>query len=153
VDASASAGGSPNLEGAILQVTQTGDHIWIQPASGSRGHILSEEVVADGRSYEKTLGKAGKGILVAKWGTDARSLWLELTGGPEDDPRGSVQRSLWRLSEDRSTWVRETVTVVHGTARQSRIVLRRQDPKKFAPTPAPAPVPTGKPSASRSKGR
>ena len=104
---------------------------------------MAEEVIVDGRSYEKSLGGMGKGRLVAKWGTDGLSLWLETTAASDEDPRAAVQRSVWRLSEDRSTWVRETVTVQHGSARQSRMVFRRVDPAKAA-TPPPA-TPAAKP--------
>lgn len=142
IDSAASAGGAQNMEGAVLEVTQKEDRIWIQPAAATMGRrVLAEEVVVDGRSYEKSLGGAGgKGSLVAKWGTDAKSLWLEVTAGPEDDPRHVVQRSVWRLSEDRSTWVRETVTLQSGAPmRQSRLVFRRQDPKKVGKTPTVTP--------------
>jgi hypothetical protein len=124
-----------NFDGGTLEVTQKEDHIWIQPVGSARGRVLAEEVVVDGRTYEKAVGdKQGrKGTLTAKWGTDAKSLWLEVTAGPDNDPREAVQRSVWRLSDDRSTWVRETVTVAHGTSRRSRLVFRRLDPKKITP--------------------
>lgn len=142
IDSAASAGGAKNMEGAVLEVTQKEDRIWIQPAAETMGRrVLAEEVVVDGRSYEKSLGGVGgKGSLVAKWGTDAKSLWLEVTAGPEDDPRHVVQRSVWRLSDDRSTWVRETVTLQDGAPRrESRLVFRRQDPKKAGKTPTATP--------------
>jgi len=137
LDSAASAGGAPNLEGAVLEVSQKGDRIWIQPLGRSRTSLLAEEVVVDGRAYEKGIGEkgGGRGTLTAKWGTDAKSLWLEVTAGPDDDPRAAVQRSVWRLSEDRSTWVRETITMTHGAARRSRLVFRRQDPKRLTPQP------------------
>lgn len=136
VDPGASSGGASNMEGAVLEVTQKGDRIWIQPTGPARKSLLAEEVVVDGRTYQKGVGAGQKGTLTAKWGTDAKSLWLEVTAGPAEDPRAAVQRSVWRLSEDRSTWVRETVTMTSGTARRSRLVFRRRDPKKRTPLPA-----------------
>ena len=135
LDPAQSQGGASNMEGAILEVSQKGDHIWIQPLGRARTTLLAEEVVADGRSYEKGIGEKDgrRGTLTAKWGSDAKSLWLEVTAGTDEEPRAAVQRSVWRLSEDRSTWVRETITLAHGAARRSRLVFRRQDPKKRTP--------------------
>jgi hypothetical protein len=137
LDAAQSQGGASNLDGAVLEVSQKGDHIWIQPLGRTRTTLLAEEVVADGRSYEKGIGEKDgrRGTLTAKWGSDAKSLWLEVTVGTDEEPRAAVQRSVWRLSEDRSTWVRETITLAHGAARRSRLVFRRQDPRKLTPGP------------------
>ncbi|MEP7132539.1 MAG: hypothetical protein ABI914_05195 [Acidobacteriota bacterium] len=137
LDTKASSLGSPKMQNAVLQVTQSGDRIWIQPIGGSRARILAEEVVVDGRTYEKTLGNKERGTLTAKWGNDAKSLWLEVVAGTDETPRAAVQRIVWRLSADRQVWVRETVTVQKDGARQTRLVFRRQDPNKPAPTPAP----------------
>ena len=138
LDAKSSSLGSPKMENAVLQVTQSGDRIWIQPLGGSRARILAEEVVVDGRTYEKTLGNKERGTLTAKWGNDAKSLWLEVVAGTDETPRAAVQRSVWRLSADRQVWVRETVTVQKDGAHQTRLVFRRQDPNR--PTPAPTPA-------------
>jgi hypothetical protein len=137
LDPASSVGFASTLDGAVLEVTQKGDHIWIQPVGRSRSTLLAEEVVVDGRSYEKGVGQKDgrRGTLTAKWGLDAKSLWLEVTVGTDEEPRAAVQRSVWRLSDDRSTWVRETITVAKGSSRQSRIVFRRQDPRKQTPEP------------------
>jgi len=137
LDPNTSSGGAQNMEGAVLEVSQKGDHIWIQPLGRTRSSLLAEEVVADGRTYEKAIGERDgrRGSLTARWGTDAQSLWLEVVAGTAEDPRAAVQRSVWKLSSDRSTWVRETITMAHGSARRSRLVFRRQDPKKLTPTP------------------
>jgi hypothetical protein len=134
-----SSGGASNMEGAVLEVSQKGDHIWIQPLGRARTSLLAEEVVADGRTYEKAIGEKDgrRGSLTARWGTDAQSLWLEVVAGTEEEPRAAVQRSVWKLSSDRSTWVRETITMTHGSARRSRLVFRRQDPKRLTPSPTP----------------
>ncbi|MEP6801740.1 MAG: hypothetical protein ABJC07_07375 [Acidobacteriota bacterium] len=139
LDAKSSTLGSSKMENAVLQVTQSGERIWIQPLGNSRARILAEEVVVDGRTYEKTLGNKERGTLTAKWGNDSKSLWLEVVAGTDETPRAAVQRSVWRLSADRKVWVRETVTVQKDGAHQTRLVFRRQDPNK--PTPVPTPVP------------
>lgn len=135
LDAASSSGGAANMSGAVLEVTQKGDRIWIQPLGRSRTTLVAEEVVVDGRSYEKSIGEKDgrRGTVTAKWGNDLKSLWLEVAAGTDEEPRAAVQRSVWRLSEDRTTWVRETITLSQGSARRSRIVFRRFDPKKRTP--------------------
>lgn len=127
------------LQNSVLEVTQKGARIWIQPVGKTRSRVLAEEVVVDGRTYEKSLGNQ-KGTLTARWGEDGKSVWLEIVAGTEEDPRAGVQRSVWRLSEDRNVWMRETVTTHQGAAAQSsRAVFHRQDPGKREPTPAATP--------------
>lgn len=135
LDPKESSGGAPNLEKAVLEVTQKGDRIWIQPLGDSRRALLAEEIVVDGRAYQKALGK-NKGTVTAKWGTDGKSLWLEIVAGTDEAPRAAMQRSVWKLSEDRKTWVRETVTMAGGAPRRSRLVFQRHAPT--TPTPKPA---------------
>jgi hypothetical protein len=125
LDVNSSAGGSPNLKDAMLEVTQKGDRIWIQPLGESRKSVLAEEVVVDGRTYEKGVGQGRRGTLQAQWGTDGKSLWLEVVAPSEENPRAAVQRTVWKLSDDRKTWVRETVTMANGQTRQSRLVFHR----------------------------
>ena len=130
LDVNSSSGGAPNLKDAVLEVTQKGERIWIQPLGESRKSVLAEEVVVDGRSYEKGVGQARRGTLQAQWGKDGQSLWLEVVAPSEDNPRAAVQRTVWRLSDDRNTWVRSTVTIVNGQTRQSRLVFHRLADKK-----------------------
>jgi len=125
LDVNSSSGGSPNLKDAMLEVTQKGDRIWIQPLGESRKSVLAEEVVVDGRVYEKGVGQGRRGTLQAQWGKDGKSLWLEVVAPSEENPRAAVQRTVWKLSDDRKTWVRETVTMVNGQSRQSRLVFHR----------------------------
>jgi hypothetical protein len=132
---------SRHLQNSILEVTQKGPRIWIQPVGKTRDRVLAEEVVVDGRAYEKSLGNQEKGTLTARWGEDGKSVWLEVVAGTDEDPRAGVQRSVWRLSQDRNVWVRETVTTRKGTAQSSRAVFRRQKPGKREPTPAATPQP------------
>ena len=138
LDEKASRNVSPVLAGAVLNVRQTGNQIWISPMDPAKSRILSESIVADGRPYEKTLGTKGKGILTVSWGKDRKSLWLEVLAGPEDDPRRIVQRSVWKLSADRRTWIRQSVSIQDGQTSESMLVLhRRQTPPRGA-TPKPA---------------
>lgn len=130
LDVHSSSGGAPNLKDAVLEVTQKGERIWIQPLGESRRGLLAEEVVVDGRPYEKGVGQARRGTLQAQWGKDGKSLWLEVVAPTEENPRAAVQRTVWRLSDDRNTWVRETITLVNGQSRQSRLVFHRMADKK-----------------------
>ncbi|MDQ2870529.1 MAG: hypothetical protein M3S32_07300 [Acidobacteriota bacterium] len=139
LDSKSSSLGSQRMENAVLQVTQSGDRLWIQPLGNTRARVLAEEVVVDGRAYEKALGKE-RGTLTAKWGNDAKSLWLEVVAGTDENPRAAVQRSVWRLSDDRQVWVRETMTVQKDGGHRTRLVFRRQDPKKVTPAATPPPA-------------
>ncbi|HEY6148422.1 MAG TPA: hypothetical protein VIZ69_12010 [Thermoanaerobaculia bacterium] len=130
LDVHSSSGGAPNLKDAVLEVTQKGERIWIQPLGESRKSVLAEEVVVDGQTYEKGVGQARRGTLQAQWGKDGKSLWLEVVAPSEENPRAAVQRTVWRLSDDRNTWVRSTVTIVNGQTRQSRLVFHRLADKK-----------------------
>ena len=123
---------------AVLNVRQTGNQIWISPMDPSRSHLMAESIVVDGRGYEKTLGNKGKGILTAAWGKDRKSLWLEVTAGPESDPRAIVQRSVWKLSDDRRTWVRQSVSIQNGKSQEATLVFRRQKAPSRTPTRRPA---------------
>jgi len=153
LDMKASVNVSTNMRDAVLIVEQKGDRIRVSPQKQSAGKLAlaADEIVADGRPYEKGIG-GGKGILTARWSADGRALEMELTGGPPEDPRQAVQVSRWTVSSDRTTWVRETRTSGNGQTRSSRLVFRREDaaaakaaPGKAAATPA-APRPTSAPT-------
>jgi hypothetical protein len=137
LDVTASINPNSHLEGAVLSVTQHGDHIWIQPIKQGKGSgVLAEEIVADGRSYEKALGPAGKGVVTAGWSEDRQSLWIEIKAGPEGDPnKSATQRSVWKLSADRNVWVRESVSISQGKAKSTRLVFRRRPAESLTPTP------------------
>ncbi len=123
---------SSHMMGAVLSVTQEGNRIWISPVTpegGSRPAILAEEIVADQRPYEKTLGPGGKGVVTAGWSTDGKALWIEVLAGPPENPREAVQRIIWKLSEDRTLWVRESVSMSPGNAKSSRLVFRKRQDK------------------------
>ena len=128
LDPKSSVNVSAQMQGAVLSVRQNGDRIWISPVkaeAGPRSRILSEEIVADARPYEKALGPAGKGLVTAGWARDGKSLWIEVAAGPPENPGEAIQRSVWRLSEDRQVWVRESVSVSKGHSGRARLVFRR----------------------------
>jgi hypothetical protein len=119
---------SSQMRGAVLSVRQSGNRIWISSVKadkGPRSRILSEEIVVDARPYEKALGPAGKGLVTAGWAADGKSLWIEVAAGPPENPGEAIQRSVWRLSEDRQTWVRESVSVSKGHSGRARLVFRK----------------------------
>ena len=120
---------SSQMKGAVLSVTQKGNRIWISPVKsdeGPRQRILSEEIVVDGVPYEKALGPAGKGLVTAGWAKDRKSLWIEVEAGPPENRREAVQRSVWKISEDRTVWVRESVSVSKGHSGTARLVFRKR---------------------------
>jgi hypothetical protein len=122
---------SPNMQNAVLSVSQKGNRLWISPVQTTgkdRQAILAEEIVADGRPYEKALGPAGKGLVTAGWARDGKSLWIEVQAGPPENPKAALQRSVWKLSGDRKVWVRESVSLSKGNAKSTRLVFRKKEP-------------------------
>lgn len=136
LDEKASRNVSAPMRDAVLNVRQTGNEIWISPMDPSKSQLLSESIVVDGRPYVKTLGNKGQGVLTAAWGKDRKELWLEITAGPQDNPREVVQRSFWKLSADRRTWVRQSVSIQKGKRSEATLVFRRQVAAR-TPTPRP----------------
>jgi len=145
-DENTSINANYHYRGSILSVTQTGNHIWIQPVKQGKGSgVLAEEIVADGRPYEQALGPAGKGTVTANWSADKTALEIEVRAGPQDKPSSeATQHSLWRLSADRKLWVRESTSVSQGKAVSSRLVFRRTSNAATTPTPVGTPRPKTK---------
>ncbi len=141
LDADASKNINPMMKDATLSVSQKGNRIWISPGPDvRRGALLSEEIVVDGRPYEKSLGPAGKGIVTAEWAPDGQSLRIESRVGTEGDSHNfAIQRSIWKLSSDRNVWVRESSSISPGRARSSRLIFRK------VPPPTPTALPTRPP--------
>jgi hypothetical protein len=128
LDPKASMNVSSQMRDAILSVRQTGNRIWISSVkaeTGPRSRILSEEIVADARPYEKALGPAGKGLVTAGWARDGKSLWIEVAAGPPENPGEAIQRSVWRISEDGQVWIRESISVSKGHSGRARLVFRK----------------------------
>lgn len=150
IDETASLNVPAQMQGSVLAVTQKGNRIWISPQApvGKGSPVMAEEIVADGRPYEKSLGPAGKGLVTARWSDDGSGLWIEVQAGSDPEPqKNASQRSIWKLSQDRKVWVRESVSISQGTPRQARLVFRK---RAGAATPSPAPRPaSGAPPTPR----
>jgi hypothetical protein len=131
LDPKASQGVAKQMEEAVLQVRQNGNRIWIEPIENHGLKIASEEIIVDGRLYEKSLGAGQKGTLEAAWGKDGQSLWLQAVVGTDETPDAARQRMIWRLRDGGKTWTRQTRTLQPGGARDTFLVFRkREEPKK-----------------------
>jgi hypothetical protein len=130
LDAEASRGVTSQMTGAVLQVRQNGNRIWIEPVE-PKGRLTSEVIVVDGQRYEKALGAGQKGTVEAAWGKDGTSLWIEAVAGTESNPEAARQRMIWRLQDGGKTWTRQTRTLQPDGAKDTFLVFRRQEePKK-----------------------
>ncbi len=131
LDAEASQGVAPQMQNVILQVRQNGNRIWIEQIESSTRMIVSEEIVVDGKKYEKSLGANQKGTLEAAWGKDNASLWLQAIAPSEDNPVAGIQRMIWKLADGGKTWTRQTRTIQPEGSRDTYLVFRkREGPKK-----------------------
>jgi len=138
LDEKVSVNVSPQMKGAVLSVEQEGNQILISPVhreGRARQDILAEALVVDGRPYEKSLGPAGMGLVTAGWSPDGKSLWIEVEAGPPGNRRAAVQRSVWKISEDRTVWVRESTSTASGRSSHARLVFRRAKEEKGKATP------------------
>jgi len=127
IDFEKSKGVSKNMEKAVLSVRQNGDRIWIEPIEQTRPYLSSEEIVVDGKLYEKSMGAGRKGSVQAQWGKDKKSLWIQATTGTEENPSAAIQRTVWRLGEGGKVWTRQTWTVQKGDTRESFLVFKKRD--------------------------
>lgn len=129
LDAAKSAGISTNMEGAVISIRQNGDRVWIEPVDRSRKFLSSEEIVVDGRLYEKALGRGMKGTVQAQWAKDKKSLWIQTVTKNAEGAQVAYQRAQWALP-DPNTWTRRTWTVQQDQNRESLLVFRRQKTAK-----------------------
>ena len=129
LDPAASRGAPSHMTEAVLSVRQDGDKIWIEPIEQKRPYLLSEQIVADGRPYEKAVGPNQKGTLTAAWGKDNRSLWLQVVAGTREEPVGA-QRMVWRLEDGGKTWIRKTTSIQPNGTKETMLVFRKRDAKK-----------------------
>ena len=86
LDPNASKGVTTQMQGAVLQVRQNGNRIWIEAIEEKRPRITAEEIVVDGQVYEKALGAGKRGTLEAAWGKDGKSLWMQAVVGTDEAP-------------------------------------------------------------------
>lgn len=127
LDPQASRGVSPSMEGAVIRVRQNGNRIWIEPIEQKDHKLNSEEIVVDGRLYEKALGGSQKGTVEAAWGKDGTSLWIEAVVGTAENPRVASQRMIWRLREGGKVWTRQTRTLQADEVKDSFLVFRKRN--------------------------
>jgi hypothetical protein len=144
LDTKASHGVVKALENSAFKVQQTGNRITIEPiGQNSSEHLMADQIIVDGKQYEKNLGK-DKGTVIAKWGNDGTSLWMEAVSGSNEDPRAAVQRMVWRLQDFGNTWTRQSWTISGAGSKQTFLIFRRRPPD-WVPTivfPTPqAPTP------------
>ncbi len=125
LDAAQSDGISVNMEGAVISIRQNGDRIWIEPVDRSRRYLSSEEIVVDGRLYEKAVGRGMKGTVQAQWAKDRKSLWIQTVTKNDEGAQVAYQRAQWML-KDPNTWTRRTWTVQKDQNRESFLVFHRQ---------------------------
>jgi hypothetical protein len=148
LDAGASQGVVKAMEHAAIRIEQNGNRIWIAPlGDASTGKLLADQIVVDGQLYEKKLGK-DKGTVLAKWGTDNQSLWIEAVNSTPTDPRAAVQRMVWRLRDFGNTWTRQSWTISGENSKQTFLVFRKRS-ADWVPTPVYFPR-TPTPSAGES---
>jgi hypothetical protein len=129
LDAAASRGAPSHMAGAVLSVRQDGNKISIEPIDEKRPLLLAEQIVADGRPYEKAVGAKQKGTVTAGWGEDGRFLWLEVIAGTPEEPVGA-QRTIWRLADGGKTWTRQTTTIQAKGSKETLLVFRKRDAAK-----------------------
>jgi hypothetical protein len=125
IDPAQSKGLSTSMREAVISIRQNGDRIWMEPVDHSRKYLSSEEIVVDGRLYEKALGRGMKGTVQAAWAKDRKSLWIQTVQKNAEGERVAYQRAQWTL-KDPNTWMRRTWTVQQDNNRESVLVFHRQ---------------------------
>jgi len=132
LDETASQGVGPTMKGAVLSVRQNGNHIWIEPIERKEPLLLAEEIVVDGRKYEKGLGpmRGRKGTLTADWGKERESLWLQVEASDEDGKTEGYQRAVWRLRDNATVWTRQTRTITKDEVKDTFLVFRKRPEAK-----------------------
>jgi hypothetical protein len=127
IDPVQSQGISTSMQGAVISIRQNGDRIWIEPVDQSKRYLSSDEIVVDGRMYEKAVGRGMKGTVQAAWAKDRKSLWIQTVTKNDDGTEVAFQRAQWML-RDPDTWTRRTWTVQKKDNRESLLVFRRRKP-------------------------
>jgi hypothetical protein len=130
IDLARSKGISKNMEKAVISVRQSGDRIWLEPIEQKGPWLAADQIVVDGKLYEKALGAGRKGSVQAEWGNDKKSLWMQSTTGTDENPNAATQRSVWRLQDHGKVWTRQTWTVQTGETRESFLVFKKRAAKK-----------------------
>jgi hypothetical protein len=130
LDSAESRGVAPSMEGAVISVRQNGNRIWIEPVDARRSDLLADEIVVDGRKYEKNLGRQQKGTVIADWGKDRSSLWLQAVVDLPEGGEAAAQRMVWRLRDGGRVWTRQTWIIEQGKRRETFLVFRKREAEK-----------------------
>ena len=130
LDAKESKGVSKNMEKAVISIRQSGDRIWIEPIEQKRPWLVADEIVVDGKVYEKAIGGGKTGSVQAQWGKDKKSLWIQTTAGTESNPDSGWTRAVWELKDGGKTWTRRTWSFSQSEKRDSLLVFRKRTAKK-----------------------
>jgi hypothetical protein len=130
IDLQASKGVSTSMGKAVISIRQNGDRIWIEPIEQVRPYLAAEELIVDGKKYEKAVGRGDKGTVEAQWAKDRKSLWIQTVTNGEDGEEVAFQRSQWELKDGGKTWARRTWTVRKGDTRQSILIFRKRPAAK-----------------------
>ena len=142
LDFTASRGVIGSMRDAALEVQQDGNRITLSPLGNSKTRLMADQIVVDGRPYEKKMGR-DRGTVTAEWGTDGASLWLQSVDTESKDTPRPMQRSVWRLRDFGTVWTRQTWTITGDQSKQTLLVFRRRKPEKSGtPRPVVSPGPT-----------
>lgn len=129
LDAKESKGVSKNMEKAVISIRQNGDRIWIEPIEQNRPWLVADEIVVDGKVYEKSIGGGKKGSVQAQWGKDKKSLWIQTAAGTDENPDSGWTRAVWELKDGGKTWTRRTWSFSQAEKRESFLVFRKRAAK------------------------
>jgi hypothetical protein len=130
LDPKESKGVSKNMENAVISIRQSGDRIWIEQIEQRRPWLVADELVVDGKVYEKAIGGGKKGSVQTQWGKDKKSLWIQTTAGTEGNPDSGWTRAVWELKDGGKTWTRPTRSFSKDEKRESMLVFRKRAAKK-----------------------
>ena len=126
IDLQKSEGVSTSMQRAVLSVRQNGSRLWIEPIEQPRPYLSAEEIVVDGKLYEKAIGRNEKGTVQAQWAKDRKSLWIQTVTTSPEGAEVAFQRSQWSLSDGGKVWTRHTWTVQKGNNRESLLVFNKR---------------------------
>jgi hypothetical protein len=126
IDLAQSQGVSTAMKQAVLSVRQSGNTILVEPIEQPRPFLSADEIVVDGKVYEKAIGRGAKGTVRAFWATDGKSLWIETITKHTDGTEVAHQRSQWTLNNGGTVWTRHTWTVQDGKNRESVLVFKKR---------------------------
>ena len=126
IDLANSEGVSTSMKRAVLSVRQNGSRIWIEPVEQPRPYLSADEIVVDGKLYEKAIGRGEKGTVQAQWAKDRKSLWIQTVTTSEEGAEVAFQRSQWTLTDGGKVWTRRTWTIQKGQNRVSLLVFKKR---------------------------